>query len=290
MKMNYQTQYLLKMSAFFITIASLIVISLTSVWLNRVIFNTERFTTITTSVFAQQSSRDSVSNLIANKIFENRPLLKATLSGRLSSYISGLLASDTATISVDKLAREGQLLFTSPRREPVVIDLSGVKPIIASAQELIQKNESEQRINIADIPDSITIIDTQALPNFHRAAVLTHLLGPLSLLCALILAGVWLARGGKANRYKRSRMLMVVVFGSALVAIIIGPLAEPSFISLGRDAPSQTLLSNLYKGFITPFRNQAMWLGATSAILLIITTITYELSRRYAINISITKK
>lgn len=271
-------------------IAGLIVISLTSLWLNRVIFNTERFTTVTTSVFAQQSSRDSVGSLIANRIFENRPLLRAALSSRLSSYISGLLASDTATASVNRLAREGQLLFTSPRRDPVIIDLSGVKPIIASAQELVQKSEVEQRINVADIPDSVTVIDTKALPNFHRSAVYTHLMGPLSLFGALVLSAAWVNRGGKRNWYKRSRMLMLVVIASAIAALIIGPLAEPSFISLGRDAPSQTLLSNLYKGFITPFRNQALWLGSVTGVILLCTTIYHEFTRRYAVNLSVTKK
>jgi hypothetical protein len=290
--MNTQTskKSIAKMTLYFGTIIGLILLMLTSLWLNRVIFNTERFTDITVNAFSEPSSREAVGSLVASRVFENKPVLKATLSDRLSGYVSGLLASEAAKTSVNRLAREGQLLFTSPQKDPVILELSTLKPIIASAQELVQKDETQRRLNVGDIPDSITIVDTSELPNFHTAAVYVHIAGPLSLLAVLTLAGYWLYRGGKQNRYKRSQILMLVVIASAILAVIIGPLAEPSFISLGRDAPSQTLLGNLYREFITPFRNQALLLGSLATLTLVLTTAWHELNKRYSLTFKISKK
>jgi hypothetical protein len=290
MKTQPSGAHLAKMTLFFGTLMVLIITALTAFWLNRVIFDTDRFTSITVSAFSEESSRESVGNLIAERVFENRPLLRANLSEPLSNYIASFLATDTAQSGIERAAREAQLLFTSPRREPVVLELAEYKAIIATAQELVRPDESERRLNVEDIPDSITLIDTNQLPNFHQTAIVTHIVGPLSLIAALALAGAWLIQGKRINLYKRSRILLLVVIASAIVAALIGPIVEPIFISVGSNAPSQTLLANFYTAFITPYLNQALWLGAIAALALVGLTAWRELTKRYSPKLELKKK
>lgn len=109
---------------FFGVVVALLLVALTSFWLHRTIFNTERFTEIATDSFIQESSRQSIGETITARILEGRPVLKAVASDRLSTTISGLLATEQAEAAITRTSREAQLLVTSPRREPVVLELS----------------------------------------------------------------------------------------------------------------------------------------------------------------------
>lgn len=278
------------MTLFFGTLMALIIIALTAFWLNRVIFDTDRFTATTVSALSEESSRESIGNLVADRVFENRPLLRATLSEPLSEYVAAFLATERAQTGIERAAREAQLLFTSPRREPVELELTEYKAIIATAQEIVRPDETERRLNVDDIPDSITLVDTSQLPNFHQATIITHTVGPLSLIAALFLAGVWLVRGGRANLYQRSRILLLVVIASAAIAALIGPIVEPTFVSVGRDAPSQTLLANFYTAFTAPFLTLTLWLGTLATLTLVGLTGWRELTKRYSPRIELKKR
>jgi hypothetical protein len=283
-------KYIAKMFLFFSALIGLILISLTSIWLNRVIFNTERFTAVTTAAFSEPSSRESIGSLVASRVFEDRPLLRATLSERLSGYVASLLGTETAVNAVERLAQETQLLFTSPQRDPVVLDLSSIKPLVASAQELVRSDDSQRRLSVEDIPDSITIIDTTKLPNFHTASMYVHIAGAVALVLAILMGVYWIIRGGKQSIYKRSRIIMLVIIAAAALAVVIGPLAEPAFVSLGRDAPSQSLLRNLYESYTLPFRNQALFLGAMALFLFVAITLWREFKKRYKLIVKVNKK
>lgn len=288
--MNHPNKHIIKMSLFFASISLLLLVSLTALWLNKTIFNTENFTRIATTTFNEESSRESIGDLIAARIFENSPILKVTLSDRLSGSIAGILGSETAQTNIEKLARESHLIITSPERKPFELDLVPLKSFISSAQELVQNEDTQRRINTDDIPDKIMILDTSTLPNIHKISVYLFLAGPLALMVAFGLAGYWLKKGGKQNLYKRFRIILLVMIATAILALIIGPLAEPSFISIGRDAPSQSLLRNIYEGFTQPYRNQALWFGFFATFILLLTTAWYEFNRRYKIIVKVSKK
>lgn len=285
---NSQFLYAAKLTLLFGTIIGLLLISLSSLWLNRVAFDNERFTSIATDALLEQSSRDSIGQLVADRALENRPILNRLLAEPIANVVSSLLATEPAQKSVERAVREGQLLFTSPEQPPVVLDFTGYKSVIATAQQLIP-NEGEQRIDVNDIPDSIVLIDTTKLPNYYEYSVYTHLAGPATFVSAVALAGIWIWRG-KANRYRRTLAILLAVVAAAMIALVIGPIAEPSFISIGRDAASQTLLGNLYQAFITPFRNQALLLGGVALVGLVALIVTHALRNKYQFELKTTKR
>lgn len=280
--------YAVKLTILFSTIIGLLLISLSSLWLNRVVFDTDTFTSTATDALLAQSSRDSIGRLVADRAFAEQPVLGSLLSEPLANYVSSFLGSDAAQSGIERVVREGQLLFTTPQKPPVVLDLLPYKSVIATAQEVIP-NDSEERLSVESIPDVVVIIDTDRLPNFYQYSLYTHFAGPASLVAAGFLAGFWIWRG-KARRYQRTRTILVVVIATSVIALIIGPLVEPAFISVGRDAASQTLLSNLYKSFVDPFRVQALWLGAIATFSLGVLIAVYEIKNAYKIEFKITKR
>ena len=119
LKNNKKRWYYAKITIFFSVISVLLLVSLTAFWLQRTIFNTERFTALTTEALLQESSRQSIGEIASNKILNNQPTLKMVLGDKLTEQVSGLLGTEYASKSLGKVARQAQLVFTSPAREPI---------------------------------------------------------------------------------------------------------------------------------------------------------------------------
>lgn len=289
-QMKRDRYYVAKLTLFFTGVGVLIFIAMTSFWLQRTIFDTRQFTTITTTAFTKESSRQSVAQIITDRIFAEHTALRIVFAQTLSQHIATLLGTDIATQSVTRAAQEAQLLVTSPRKSPVVVDLTAIKTAIVSIQNATGRIDSTQRINVDDIPDSVVILDTEQLPNFYGAAVVVMWLGPLSLAAAVALFGWWVYRGRHGAVIKRLQIVLLATIAVAGIILLVGPLVEPVFVSVGRDATEQTLLRNIYEGFIAPFNHQAIVVAGMSISLLFTLTIVYECARRYALRVSIVKK
>lgn len=283
--------YPLKLGLLISTLAILVLVSLTSFWLQSTIFDTDNFTAMTTQAVGKESSRRSIGELVAGRIFEKTPTLRTVFSDRLAEHIAGTLDTDRAKSSIDRLARESQLLVTSPQREPVTIDLTGIKTSIASAQSLTGRTEDNARINVDNIPDEVVLIDTAELPSIHQQAVMVVWAGPLSLMLAIGLAIWWVLRASyrQARLFRIKIVLLSVALGS-LFAITLGPLVEPPFIALGRDAPSQTLMRNVYEAFMSPFYRQAILIGMSAVFVTVVMSVWQWLARRYTVSFAIEKK
>lgn len=89
--------YPIKLGLLIAAISLLVLISLTALWLQRNIYDTERFTTITTKVFAEESSRQSIGHLVSSQVLEATPTLKSLLSERLAGHVANLLGTQAST-------------------------------------------------------------------------------------------------------------------------------------------------------------------------------------------------
>ena len=78
----------------------------------------------------------------------------------------------------------------------------------------------------------------------------------------------------------RLRIVLLLVLAAAVLALLIGPLAKPPFLAIAEDAKSQTLLSNVFDGFIAPFNQQAKALGLLAALALAISFIWQPAARQ----------
>lgn len=284
--------YKVRLGAFFGLIVIFLLISLTAFWLQRTIFNTERFTATTTEALLQESSRQSIGSVVASKILAEQPTLKMFLGDKLAGQVSGLLGTEFAQNSIGRLAREAQLVVTSPVRKPLTFQLSSIKTAIVSVQGLASRagQDVPGSITAQSIPDEVVIIDTSKIPNINKIAIMTGWIGPVAFILALVSLIWWIRRGGKKYRLRRIQIACTVVIITSLVAMAIGPLAEPAIIAVGQDASSQTLLSNVYNAFMKSFYHQAWWIAGMATLILAGVFVWERFLRHYSIKLVVAKK
>lgn len=261
----------IKLSAFAIVTVFLLLVSQTAFWLHNNIFNNQNFTNIATQAITMESSRQSIASAVVDKALEGRPALQSAIGGRLTNLVTGLLGTDLVEQSTEKAVQKAQLLVTTPRKPPVVLDLTGIKSTATKLADVLNR-DGEQKVDPANIPDQIVLIDTSKIPNFYNYGITVLWLGPLSLLAALGLMAWWIYKGTLAAvRVKRFRISLVIVFASGVIALIVGPLVKPAFLSVAESAQAMTLLGNIFDGFIKPFNDQAKALVVASVLVFIVT-------------------
>lgn len=261
----------IKLSAFAIVSIFLLLISQTAFWLHNTIFNNQNFTSIATQAIEMESSRQSIATAIVDKALEGRPAIQSAIGGRLTNLVTGLLGTDLVEQSTEKAVQRAQLLVTTPRKPPVVLDLTGIKQTASTLADVLNR-DGEQKVDPSKIPDQIVLIDTTKIPNFYNYGIAVLWLGPLSLITALGLMALWIYRGTiSVVRVKRFRIALGFVFASGVIALIVGPLVKPAFLSVAETAQAMTLLGNIFDGFIKPFNDQAKSIVVASALVFIVT-------------------
>ena len=271
-------------------IATLLLVSLASFWIRTTIFDTATFTRVATDSIAQQSSRDAIGRLVTNRALEQYPTINALAGDRLAASVSSLLASDLAARSITTVVSSAQSLLVSPAKPPIEIDLRGIKTTIVTLQSAAGDNSAVGRIDSTQLPDTVTLIDTSGLPNFYNVTIVLLWLGPLTLLSAIILSVIWILKAGTGTIARRILIMLGLYAATGLVARAAGPIIEPVFISIARDADSQSLLGALYSGFIAPFNTAAVLLAVVAGSLFVLLFVAQFLYRRYSISVHITRK
>ncbi len=260
-----------KIGAFAVVTVFLLLISQTAFWLHNTIFNTQNFTNIATTAITSESSRQSIASGIVDKALEGRPAIQSAIGGRLTNLVTGLLGTDLVEQSTEKAIQKAQLLVTTPRKPPVVLDLTGIKQTATKLADVLNRN-GDEKIDPANIPDQIVLINTDKIPNFYNYGIAVLWLGPISLLTALALFAWWIYKGAlTAVRVKRFRIVLGIVFASGVIALIVGPLVKPAFLSVAETAQAMTLLGNIFDGFIKPFNDQAKSIVVASVLVFIVT-------------------
>ena len=251
----------------------MIMVGHTAYWLHNTIYDTERFTAISTEAIRQESSRQSIGTAIVDRALANRPLVRQTAGPRLSQMIAGLLGTDLATSATSKLVERSHLLVTTPQREPITFDTTTLKTQIVRLQTAAGTDEESRRIDVSQIPDEITLVDTSSIPNVYRYGILALWVGVFSIF-GVIGASIWYVLRGKGKaRFVRAEQVLGLVMLSSLIALLVGPLTRPVFLTAARDAPAQTLLGNIFDGFIAPFNSQAIFVGVVASALLALTVL-----------------
>jgi hypothetical protein len=244
----------------------LLLVGHTAYWLHTTIYNTERFTEISTQTIGLESSRQSIGTAVTDRVLADRPIARQIAGDRLSGLIAGLIGTDLAQSAIEELAERGHLLVTTPQREPISFDVSGIKQYIVTLQSVAGTTPETQRLDVSQIPDQITIVDTKALPNIHQYGIAALWVGVLSAMTLFGGALWYVARGGDALRLLRLRVVLTLVIIGCGIALLVGPLTRPVFLMVAQNAPEQTLLRNVFDGFIAPFNAQAKQLAAVAAI------------------------
>lgn len=254
---------------FFVVVVLSLLVSLTSLWEHRVLYDQDRLSTIVSDSLTEQSSREAIGEYVADKVFEDRPIAAQLASARLASVVAGLLNTDIADSAIEGLVEQVRITLVTPSNDNVSINISGLKDSILKIQSVIGTSPEERAINAESLPDEIVIIDGNALPDIETINLVVFWLGPVGFTFAFAGLGYWVYRGRKKAMQKRLQISGIVIVTSAAVALLVGPLSQPVFVGLAKDLPGQTILSNVHASLIMPYNQQAYWLLCIGLLLLL---------------------
>lgn len=232
----------------------LLTIANSAIWINKQLFNTDNFTKTAVSSLTSEPSRRAIATEITDRALEDYPKIKNIVDDYAVNFISGLLSSDRAEKLTTRVVSKLQLVLTSKRTEPIVLNFEGLKDTINKLIE-ISGRENEARIDPEKIPSTITVLDTQKVPSFYQAGVVLSWLSPFALLLALMLLALPYFKNQK-NYASIMLAQSAIVFIGGLFALLLGPLFKPSILANINSANMRVVVGNLYDTFIATFDSQ----------------------------------
>jgi hypothetical protein len=233
-----------------------IVLANSAIWVNRYLFDSNNFTNTAVSSLTSDSSRNALATEITDQALKDYPKIKSVVDDTAINFISGLLGSNRVEQILTKTVSRLQIFLTSPKREPVVINLENTKEIISRLIQ-VSGREEEALIDPAKIPDQITVFNPDNFPNFYNAGVTLTWLSPLLGIGAIALLA-W-PYVGHRKQYQELLIIQgacVAVFG--ILALLLGPLVRPVALGNIQSANIRIVVGNIYDAFIATFNSQTM--------------------------------
>ncbi len=248
--------------------ALLLVVANSAIWVNRTMFDTKEFTTVTSQALLSQSSRNALAGEIVDTALQSQPAARAVVAEPATNFIAGLLNTQQAQNALNAVVGKVQILFTSKRPEPITYDLSGIKTTITKLLTLANKDEAVVKVD--QVPDTITIFkNIDKIPSFYQAGVVLTFVAPLAFLLALFLL-VW---PHVKKRYPTNKLLVgqgIAVSTAGLLALLVGPLFKPPVLAQVNQQNLRIVVENVYNAFIATFNSQTYYLLGLGIVLLLI--------------------
>lgn len=244
-------------SAFWLAILAgmLLVISNSAVWVNNYIFNEYNFSQVVSTSLTSESSRQAIAEGVTDKVFQDRPVLKRVAGNVSTNIISGLLNTSQADTAIQEVTRRLNVVVTSSSRDPVVIDLSGVKNILTQLVDVSASLGREPQVDPSTIPNEITVLERNALPNFYKWGVAFLWIAPIAFVGALA------ALAYPYFKHREFTRIIIVMQGACITAVglfalLVGPLFRPPLLSNLKTSSGRVVVGNLYDAFIATFNAQ----------------------------------
>lgn len=259
--------------------AGLLVIANSALWFNKYIFNGDNFTRLTTQAIEQESSRTALATAITDKLLEDKPRLKQVIDEPVIKLVSGLLDSNLTQTALAKTVSQLQTILTAEKPENVSFDLSSIKQtlpqVIAVAGNISDRNTEAAELRVEDIPDTITIINADELPNIYRLGVALLWIAPIA---ALIAVAIFIYLIYRARYSRRLSAAVLATEGSVLIiaglfALALGPLFKPPILANVPNANMRIIIENIYQTFINTFNSQTQNIFIIGILLIIIALI-----------------
>lgn len=264
-----------------IAAAILLVIANSAVWFNNYIFDSGNFTKLTTQAIEEESSRTALATEITDRLLEKRPALKGAIDEPMIKLTSGLLNSNAAQTALDRTISQFQVIITSKNPQDVSFDLSSLKQtlsqVLTVAGNLTEKDTEKAQIRVEDIPNTITIIDVDNLPNIYTLGVVLLWVAPIATLIAAALL-IYLVYRARYSRQVSSIVLAVeggILLLAGLFALALGPIFKPPILANVPNENMRTVVENIYQVFIDKFNQQASIIFVIAILLLLASVIVF---------------
>lgn len=257
-----------------------LLIANSAVWVNRTVFNTRNFSSITTNSLLSESSRGAISDEIVQQALSDRPFIRNVVQEPASKFIPGLLATTQAESALNRAASRLQIAVTSEHKENVEIDLSSVKSTAAKLIDLA--GQGQETTNIDKIPSKVTLVDVSKIPEFYKLGTFFIWFGPLALALGLLLLAA------PHLRSKRLRLDILpaqgcIIIAGYLLGLLAGPLFRPPVLSQFTNSNFRLVAENLYNSFVSSFNSQlklVLIIGIVMILVPLVNKLYREVNKR----------
>jgi hypothetical protein len=237
-------------------------------WVNHTVFDQTNFTRTTTNALLSESSRSAIATAVVNQALENQPIIKKVAGERAISLTSGLLGSDLSNQAVTTLTSKTYAYTTSSNRQDIKIDLTAIKAPLTSIISLAQSKGVNVPQTQYQIPDEITLVQSDAFPDLSGIVKLMLWLGPLFWLGTIICFGLYIYIG-KAVYARRIYMVGLAIIIVGILGLLTSPFVPPPVAAAIPNIDLRPVAQNLTTAFLAPFTTQMYYmLGSTLVVLL----------------------
>lgn len=250
----------------------LLLIAQTSWWISHTIYDSKEFATITTTALTSDSSRDAISKEIVDRAFSNKPLLRATVGKTTAKLLSSVLATDIASTAIEQSTERIQTVLTSSNRDPVELNLVPFKSVLVVISNIAEKSDRQINFKASDIPDKITLLNKENLPELYKIYRLMLILGPLCMAGVVAIFG-YIAYKFKDNIYRATLIIGGTLSVTSLIALVSGPIIRPPVLSLIDSVNTRVIIGNLYDGFLQPYNTQLTIMTIIGVMIMFISVI-----------------
>jgi hypothetical protein len=236
-----------------VLLAALIYLGNFSWWLDTPVLELDEFTDATVAALSQESSRETMGQLIADRLVDELPLL-IVLESNLAGLFSELLASPDLEGVLTFVAVEIHDRITTGSDEAVVVDLVGYREVILGPIEAVAPRLA------ALVPDdwftSVEVLGDDSLPDLSRQARWVGAVKFLSILGAALLSLLLL-------RFADQRGMGIGLIGVAFLlagfaTAVLVPGAKTLALVQAEDRSVEVIISNTYDQFTTHLKASAL--------------------------------
>lgn len=235
-------------------------------WVNHTVFNKTTFTHIISSSLMASSSRDAIASTVVDEALKERPLIREAIGDRAASFIAGLLGSDIGERVITSVSEKAYQYATSPNREDIAVRLTAIKQPIAAIVAVAESTGRDVAIDPSKIPDQITLVKEETVPDLSGVLVGMIWLEPLLWLATIGLFGGYIYRGRRS--YARAVYHVIAVIAVVgLIGLVATPLLPPQVAAVVPEVDLRVLAETLTANFLAPFRSQMIGMLVVVAVI-----------------------
>jgi hypothetical protein len=240
-----------------------------TLWVSNNFFNEDTFVGTVQNVLSTEQSREAISSTIVHNTLQNNPVAEQLIGKQLTALVNGLLGSDIAGQVFDRVAHRTYAYLTSTNRQDITIDLTSIKDPLTVLVGLIERTGRDVKFNPSNIPDKITLVESDSLPDVGRYIRIVMFASGILWLTTIVayVAYIYL------YRKKLVRSLYIVgwsILAVCAFALASGPFIPPAIASLVNLIDIRGVVEDLTKAFLEPFQVQLLSTAVVVAFIMLI--------------------
>ena len=252
-----------------IAVGVLFLLSGFGLWLQRDIFDEDRFVQRTVTIIGTKEVRTAIANEVIDVAFEDFPAAKELFEEFLESSLSAILDSEIIKPAIEEIAGQIHQALTSPDPQAVALDISSVTGPAKAVVKAIPGLDSSVKEAVRDVPNKIVLLEKGEVPSIYTIGTIFMWLGPIAGLAGIgiLIWVIWAA--GVGRRSYALRIAGLSVAGVSLIGIVLIKAFRAPILS-GISGNLEIIIENIYDSFTAGLILQTWYLLFAGLIMAVI--------------------